>query len=50
MLSDLVDIDVQNGVTSARRLIHLLTGYLSEWHARIDDIDSLINCLNGHFY
>lgn len=46
VFAGLVDIDVQNGVTSARGLVHLLAGHGSVSHAGVDDVDGLFYSLD----
>ena len=37
-------------MTSARSFVHLLAGHRSIFHSGIYNIDSLLNCLNGHLH
>ena len=50
ILTSLVNIDMQNGVTSARSFVHLLAGHCSVSHSSIDDVYGLLNCLDGDLH
>jgi|LauGreDrversion4_2_1035121.scaffolds.fasta_scaffold199503_2 hypothetical protein len=49
-LFGLVDIDVQDGVASARREIHILACHLPMLQSRIDYRHCLVQVLHWHFH
>ena len=48
LVSGLIYIDVEDGVRSARCLVHLLIGHLSMNQTRVNNIHRLIEGLHGH--